>query len=101
MNNMTAYEGQDRREREYSNVNHPFYFKPVFTLTSIITILAAGLAVVLYITDMHTDIAVLENNMENVEQTQAENNVEWKGALKEVNVKLDRLLERVLIGSRQ
>jgi hypothetical protein len=107
---MNDYEGDDRREHKYSNIQHPLPFKPEFILTMLTSTIIGVFTVTMWVNsvDNKADKALLENKHTREMQSGKNETIQksikslkddvQKGyeKLEKSNDKLDRKLDRLI-----
>ena len=92
---MAGFEGVDRRQSEYSNIQHPFIFKPGFTLGTILAIILSGIGGVTYVATIDKNHAVLVQRVDGIEKVVEKQEQNVAKELKKINEKIDRILNKI------
>ena len=115
---MTDIEADDRRKHKYSNIQHPFYLKPEFLLMGIAGLISTAVVSTLWFTSALGEIDTkanknaldiehieemqaeqhmsVENELEEIKDSQKELKHEMKDGFKDVGSKLDKIIDREL-----
>jgi uncharacterized membrane protein (DUF106 family) len=115
---MSEYEGEDRRVSQFSNIQHPFFFKPEFIMAILTSSVIGAIGVTLWITseigaveaiavDNRSEIGHVKeiqqeahNNMdkqvEEIKDSQKEMKQDMKEGFKDIGGKIDKLIDREL-----
>ena len=102
------YEGDDRRKHKYSNIDHRFYEKPLFSLGTMITLAAGLISVLMYVTEIDQGVDANTAEIRHVRQLQAVQNGKMEQAIgnvekqyEKIDAKLDMLIRQQLNVRRQ
>ena len=93
------YEGDDRRQARYSNIEHNFYEKPIFSLGAVVALAICLVGVVLYVADIdHRATQTGKDNKSEIKHVRELHDLQkerFEGSIKDVKGQLDKIDEKL------
>ncbi len=89
------YEADDRRKHRYSNIEHKFYEKPLFSLGTMMTLATALVGVLMYVTEIDQGVDTNAAAIEHVKEMQSVQNGKMEAAINDVKKQYERIDDKL------